>query len=162
MGVCLGGVFFISCQHKQSSSEETSYIAPPSMDYSANDTTEIMALVDQYIQCLNEQDYDGMVDLLYVFKDNRIYPYVGHQRDSLKRGFMQIPIYGAKLNSFTLRSNVNNEVGIKILFVPGGDLNEDRGVSKFFLNPVLVKGKWYLTLLDTHAEGYRNVYNTGH
>ena len=103
---------------------------------------------------MNERDYDGMVDMLYFFKDNRIHAYEGAQRDSLKRGLQQIPIYGAKLYSISLHSNVHNEVGILVQLVADGDLNAEIGVSKFYLNPVLVNDEWHLTLLDTNADGY--------
>ncbi len=153
MALCLG-LALVGCKHKQT---KESYLPPASMDYSAADTARIMSLVNQYITCLNNQDYDGMVDLLYVFKDNNVHPYTESQRDSVINGLSQIPVYAAKLNSLILRSNVNNEVGITIQLIPDGDLEEGIGTSKFFLNPVVVDGEWYLTLLDTHAEGYRHV-----
>lgn len=152
LSALLLGLIFVGCRNKQ---EKASYIPPASMEYSGADTTEILGLVNKYIACLNEHDYEGMADLLYVFKDNRISPFEGAQRDSVMRGLKQIPIYAAKLNSFQLRSNVNNEVGILIQLLEDGDLENEIGVSKLYLNPVYVQGKWYLTLLDLNADGVR-------
>lgn len=146
------GILFVGCRNKES---KVSYIPPASMEYSGADTTEILNLVNKYIACLNEHDYDGMVDLLHVFSDNRIYAYEGAQRDSVKHGLQQIPIYAAKLYSFRLRSNVNNEVGILVQLLEDGDLDNEIGVSKLYLNPVYIQGKWYLTLLDLNADGVR-------
>lgn len=152
LSLLLFALLFVGCRNKQ---EKVSYIPPASMEYSGADTTEILGLVNKYIACLNEHDYDGMVDLLYVFKDNRITPFENEQRDSVIRGLKQIPIYAAKLHSFMLRSNVNNEVGILVQLVEDGDLDNEIGVSKLYLNPVYVQGKWYLTLLDLNADGVR-------
>lgn len=146
------GFTFLSCRNNQ---DKNSYIPPAAMEYSGQDTSEVMALVNKYIECLNTQDYDGMVDMLYLFKDNRIHAYEGTQRDSVKHGLQQIPVYAAKLHSFKLRSNVNNEVGILIQLLEDGDLDNEVGVSKLYLNPVIIDGKWYLTLLDLNADGVR-------
>ena len=144
------GIVMVSCRQKESN---VTYVPPASMDYSGADTTEIMTLVNKYVTCLNEHDYDGMVDMIYYLKDNRVYPYEGTKRDSVKRGLQQIPIYAAKFHSIRLRSNVNNEVGILVQLLENGDLDNQIGVSKLFLNPIVIKGKWYLTLLDLNAEG---------
>ena len=140
----------IGCRQKES---KVTYIPPASMDYSGADTTEIMTLVNKYVACLNKHDYDGMVDMLYYLQNNRVYSYEGTQRDSVKRGLQQIPIYAAKFHSIRLRSNVNNEVGILVQLLEDGDLDNEIGVSKMYLNPIVIKGKWYLTLLDLNAEG---------
>ncbi len=148
--ILLLSAVIIGCRQKET---KDTYIPPASMDYSGADTAEIMSLVNKYVACLNERDYDGMVDMLYYLKNNRVYPYEGAQRDSVKRGLQQIPIYAAKFNSIRLRSNVNNEVGILVQLLEDGDLENQIGVSKLFLNPIVIKGKWYLTLLDLNAEG---------
>ncbi|MBQ9285185.1 MAG: hypothetical protein IJ209_02720 [Bacteroidaceae bacterium] len=144
------GLLFVGCRNKES---KASYIPPASMDYSGADTTEILNLVNQYISCLNNHDYDGMADMLYYLQDSRVYPYEGAKRDSLIRGLKEIPIYAAKLYSISLRSNVNNEVGILVQLIENGDLENEIGVSKLYLNPIIIKDKWYLTLLDVNAEG---------
>ena len=146
------GVVIVGCRNKQ---ESNSYLPPASMEYSGQDTAEVLSLVNKYVDCLNAHDYDGMVDLLYVFKDNRIHAFDEAQRDSVKHGLQQIPVYAAKFHSFQLRSNVNNEVGILVQLLEDGDLEEGIGVSKLYLNPVFVQGKWYLTLLDLNADGVR-------
>ncbi len=144
-------LLLLGCKNKQ---EKTNYIAPAATIYSAADSAAILSLASDYISCMNNRDYDGMVDMLYYFKDNRIHPYEGVQRDSLIRGLQQIPIYGAKLFSVRLHSNVHNEIGILVQLVADGDLDSEIGVSKFYLNPVLVNDEWHLTLLDTTADGY--------
>lgn len=144
------GLLIAGCRNKES---KVSYIPPASMDYTASDTSEILSLVNQYIECLNSHDYDGMVDMLYYLKDNRVFSYEGTKRDSVKHGLQQIPIYAAKLNSIQLRSNVNNEVGILVQLLKDGDIDNEIGVSKLYLNPIIIKGKWYLTLRDLNADG---------
>jgi len=152
LAALLLGLTVVGCRNKQSQNQ---YIAPAGMEYSGKDTTEIMGLVNKYVQCLNEHDYDGMVDLLHTFKDNRIYAFDETQRDSVKRGLQQIPVYAAKLYSFRLNNNVNNKICILVQLIENGDLEQEIGVSKLFLNPVYVQDKWYLTLLDLNADGVK-------
>ncbi len=143
---------------RQSGKKESPYLRPASIDYSGQDTTEILNLTNKFVTFLTQHDFYGAVDMLYQYKDNKAQPFVGSQRDSVVNGISSIPIYDCKLNRIILRDNVNNEIALLVKLVPGGDIEDGIGVSKFFLNPVLVDGKWYLTLLDTNAEGYHKSY----
>jgi hypothetical protein len=43
--------------------------------------------------------------------------------------------------------------------VSSGSLEDEKGVMKFYLNPVVKDGRWYLTLLDMTQDGTRNIFN---
>lgn len=152
----LSALVFTAC--RRTSDKETTILRPASIDYSGQDTTEILSLSNQFISYLVDQDYDNAVDMLYEYKDYSAQPFVGTSRDSVRNGISSIPIFDYKLNTIILRDAVNNEVSFIVKLVPDGDIDEGIGVTKFFLNPVLVDGKWYLTLLDTNADGYQKLY----
>ena len=40
-----------------------------------------------------------------------------------------------------------------------GSLETEEGVMKFYLNPVLKDGQWYLTLLDMEQEGTKKLFH---
>lgn len=135
----------VGCKNKRSNDE---YIVPDGPIITSADSTKVLSLVNDFIQSINNHDIEGMVDQLHYFRDNRIYPFDELQRDSVKRGLQQIPIYAAKLYSLQLSSNVNNEVGILVQLIENGSLDNEIGVSKMYVIPIQIGDEWYLTLPD--------------
>ena len=135
----------IGCKNKRSNDE---YIVPDGPILSSSDSTEVLNLVNNYIKAINEHDVDAMVDQLHYFRDNRICSFDEFQRDSVKRGLQQIPIYAAKLYSLSLSDKIYNKVGILIQLREDGSLNEEIGVSKMYVVPIQIADEWYLTLPD--------------
>lgn len=105
-------------------------------------------MVNKYIQAINEHDVDAMVDQLHYFRDNRIHDFSDSERDSVKRGLQQIPVYAAKLYSLSLKDNVYNQAGILVQLIEDGSLDDEIGVSKMYLVPIRIGDEWYLTLPD--------------
>ena len=154
--IVMAGLFMAGCkQHKK---VDEGFLREAAMDYSSSDSAEIKRLVDEYIGYLKQGDYERLADMLYLVQDNHAVPYSEGLRDSFITGLKTIPVVDATLNSILLRDNVNNEVGIAIKMIDDGDPNSKRGITHLYLNPVVFNGKWYLTLLDMNAEGYRKIY----
>lgn len=149
-----------ACNGGNKEGAKEQFLRPAEMEYSSKDTTEIMNLVNQYVECIKNKDFQAASNMLYVFHSDSVAPYTEAQKDSFLTGMKQIPIYDCKLTSFTLRSEKNNQVGMTIQLIPDGDIEAGVGVSQLYLNPVMVDGHWYLTVLDLDAEGVKNVYET--
>jgi hypothetical protein len=61
--------------------------------------------------------------------------------------------YGCAQKELELYSDRDNQLRIALKIVESGNLETGEGTTNMFLNPVQKDGQWYLTLLDTHAEG---------
>ncbi len=149
----------VACGNKKSRpATAEDFIRPASMDYSKQDTADINYLVNTYVGYFDKGNLDGCADMLYTFHQGNVVPYTKEKKDSFKNAFAHFNIYGSKVKSVILRSDRNNQVDIAVQIIRDGDLDKGVGVTTLSLNPVVVEGKWYLTLLDKNAEGVEDVY----
>lgn len=149
----------VSCgKNKKKEHDFNEYIRPASMYYSKQDTTDINNLVDEYLDHITNKEFEAAADMLYKFQSDSVAPLDDSARAKFLSLYQKLPIYGAKKKSFILNSDRNNQVRYLIQITKGGDLQTEQGVMKLSLNPVVVDGKWYLTLLDSDAEGVEDVY----
>ena len=154
--------FLFGCagESKKTTPTVDDILLPPTAEYTGQDTTDIMNLVNQYVDLLKAEDYDAMTRMLYSYVGANVLPYTAEQCDSLARGFKIFAVFDAQVTSFVLRSTDNNQVGITIQVTPDGNIEEGKGITRFYLNPVKFEDQWYLTILDKDAYGYEDLYGT--
>lgn len=151
-----------ACNNKKAPTTASDYLRPASMDYTQQDTADIKYLVDTYMGYFNKGDLDACANMLYTFRNDSAIPYTEQQKAGFKKGLSAFHIYGSKLQRIILRSDRNNRVDIALKIMSNGDIEQGKGVTTLSLNPVVIKGKWYLTLMDKDAEGVEDVYANQH
>lgn len=150
---------FAACGNKKKQPQTAEeLIRPASMDYTKQDTADINYLVNTYVGYFGKGNLDGCADMLYTFRNDSVFPYSKEQKDKFKKAFSHFNIYGSMVKGMMLRSDRNNQVDVALQIIRNGDLMKGDGTMTLSLNPVLVGGKWYLTLLDKDAEGVEDVY----
>ena len=150
----------VSCKSDKKPDLKSEYIRPASMNYSKQDTLEINSLVASYVETFNKKDFVAASNMLYKVRNDSIFPLSESERTQYINAYSHFPTYGCKVKSFLLRSDKNNEVKLLVQIISSGSLEKEEGVTSVSLNPVCIKGKWYLTLLDKNAEGVEDVYAT--
>ena len=150
----------VSCSKKKEVQALSELLRPSSINYTNKDTADINYLVNSYVSFIDKGDLNSCANMLYTFKDDKAIPYTDDQKAKFVDGFSKFHIYGSRVKSMTLRSDRNNQVDVVVQILKNGDINNNKGVTTLSLNPVLVAGKWYLTLLDKSAEGVEDVYKT--
>lgn len=143
---------------KKNNSLKSEYIRPATIDYSAQDTASINSLVDNYVANFKNKNFRVAADMLYTYRNDSIFPLSDDEKKKYVAAYSQMPIYDCKVKSLILRSDKNNEVKVAVQILSSGDIDNNVGVTHMSLNPVLLDGKWYLTLLNEYAEGVENVY----
>lgn len=133
-------------------------LRPASMTYTKQDTADIKYLVNTYVSYFGKGDLDGCADMLYTFRNDSVFPYTKEQKDKFKNAFSVFHFYGSEVQRMILRSDRNNRVDIALQILKDGNIAKNKGTMTFSLNPVVIKGKWYLTLMDTNAQGVTDVY----
>lgn len=157
----LVALLFTSCGNKQRKLETPDdLLMPPSVTYNKQDTADIQYLVKRYVDSFGKGDLETCANMLYTYSNDSIKPYTDEQRSKFRNAFSHFNIYGSMVKDMILRSDVNNQVDIRIQIIKNGNMSKDQGVTTLSLNPVRVGGKWYLTLLDKDAEGVKDVYQT--
>jgi hypothetical protein len=157
MALC-GVLTVSSCKKKQYTPKEE-FLRPATMQYSKADTSNIDALVNQYAAYIKNKDFKNAAEMLYEVHNDSVKPLSKEKKLGFINAYSHMPIYASRLNSFTLRSDKNNQIDILVQIIKNGDLDKGIGVTTISLNPVTKKGKWYLTLLDKNAEGVEDVYD---
>ena len=96
--------------------------------------------------------------MLYFVRSDSIFPITENDRKGLTALYSSMPILECKATTLILRSELNNEARIVVKLKEDGDIDRQIGTTTISLNPVLIEGKWYLTLLDKSAQGVEDVY----
>ena len=149
----------VSCKDKPKARGVYEFLRPATMTYTKQDTSNINYMVKRYADLVEKQDFEQAANMLYKVRHDSIVPLSDQERKNFIKAYSQMPIYAAKLDNFVLRSDKNNQVDVLIQIVKNGNIDKGIGVSRMSLNPVEKNGKWYLTLLDKHAEGVQDVYD---
>ena len=153
-------VTFVGCKSdKKKDPLRSEYLRPASIDYSGKDSSEIKALVDNYVENFKNKNFQATANMLYTLRNDSILPLSEQDKQKYIDAFSQMPVYDCAVKGIILRSDKNNEVQVSVQISPNGSIDEEKGVTTFCLNPVLKDGKWYLTLLDEYADGVESVYD---
>lgn len=153
-------VTFVGCKSdKKKDPLRSEYLRPASIEYSGKDSSEIKALVDNYVENFKNKNFQATASMLYRLRNDSILPLSEQDKQKYIDAYSQMPIYDCAVKGIILRSDKNNEVQVSVQISPNGSIDEEKGVTTFCLNPVLKDGKWYLTLLDEYADGVESVYD---
>ena len=156
--VCL--LLLVACggDKKKESGPQNPYLRPVTLDLDEKDTIEIRQLVDTYVQAFANNDFETASQMLYKMENDSVKPLSENERTDFVKAMKNFTVYGCELSEFTIRSEKNNEMKLKVQIIESGDLAKNIGVTHFSLNPVLKDGTWYLTVRDDRAEGVENYY----
>lgn len=141
-----------SCKNKKDKNEEI-YLRPSSIVFSGEDSTEVRSLISNFVSLLNNHDFAAASASLYQLKDSKPEKLSEEKSKSFEQFLSQLPYKQAKEEAFRLRGDKDNKIRVALLLNPNGSIDDNKGVINIVLNPVLVDGKWYLTLRDEKAEG---------
>jgi len=153
----LSGCSGCSDEKKSEKAATVEEMLPPHLDFSANDSDAVVQLANEYLLAFSEKDYDAAADLLYRYENDTVRELTAKERNSYLKTMRQLPNFGSKLKSLILRTTNNNRLMYVLQVDPNGNMDEEQGVMKFFLNPVQKNGQWYLTLLDMEQEGTKDI-----
>lgn len=144
-----------SCGKKQSQDtpeQRNEFIRPASINFTKEDTSEVMALVNHYVSCMKSKDYDNAFRTLYYLsgKDS-VKPLTAEERAQAVNAYKHLPIHDCAVTSFSLKGESENVIKVGIQLTEHGNIADGVGVTYIGLRPVKVGNKWYLTFLDNDA-----------
>lgn len=140
------------CKNKKNKDEEI-YLRPSNIEFTSEDSTEIKSLVSNFVGLLNNHDFTSASASLYQLKEGKPEKLSEEKCKSFEQFLSQLPYKQAKEEAFRLRGDKDNKIRVSLLLNPNGSIDNNKDVINIVLNPVLVDGKWYLTLRDENAEG---------
>ncbi len=113
------------------------------------DTTRVFELVEQFTNCLQNNDIKGAVDMLVFLDGDTLKPLsaANVQRQSNALRFIAGKT-GYTLDRVVMEDTKRNEAKIDIILFekPEGDTRPN--TTSFYLRPVYIDGDWHLTTRD--------------
>lgn len=156
--VCL--MLFAACggDKKKETGPQNQYLRPVTLDLTEKDTVQVRQLVDNYVQAFANNDFETASQMLYRVENDSVKPLTAEEREDFVKAMKNFTIYACELSEFTIRTEKNNEMKLKVQIIENGDMENNIGVTHFSLNPVQKDGIWYLTVRDKEAEGVEDYY----
>lgn len=149
-------VSLASCTEKKE--PKKNILRPPSIALSSQDTTEINQKIEAHLSLLKEKKLEEMADMLYYMDNDSISLLDDTRKENFVKGLSVFNIYDAKVKHLIIRSEYNNEVCVLLQIIKDGDISKNKGVTKFYFNPVKIDGVWYITVRDKYAKGVSKSY----
>lgn len=148
------------CSNDEQTQERktTEELLPPHLDFSSDDSVAVQQLANNYLDAFSAKDYESAADMLFKYENDTVRTLTNKERSGYLRTMRQLPNFGSKLKGVILRNENNNRLMYVMLVDPNGNLDTEQGVMKFYLNPVMKNGEWFLTLLDMEQEGTEDIY----
>jgi hypothetical protein len=141
-----------SCSGKKSGEAEEAQ-GLPVFHFEQQDSVAIRNLAQDYVDRINHGDMEGAAGLLYIVRNDSLLSLPTDKRQEFIEHMKLFGKYGCAQKELELYSDRDNQLRIALKIVESGNLETGEGTTNMFLNPVQKDGQWYLTLLDTHAEG---------
>ena len=143
-----------SCGKKKKTLEDyrEEYLTKPAYSLTQSDSTEVRALVDNYLQLLRDNQFEEAVDMLYYMNGSKIIP----MPDELKKPQLTMikRFRGVKyeLDRIVYSKEYDN-IACYVVTLFEKQKNDPRpNTAQFFLKPVRVDGRWYLTMADSQSD----------
>lgn len=149
----------MGCKDEKASKSSSEIERAPSLNFTPDDSSQVRALANEYLMIIGNKNYDEAVNMLYKYENDSVRELNAEERKSYLNTMRQLPNYGCKLKGLALYTTNNNRLIYMMQVVSSGSLEDEKGVMKFYLNPVVKDGRWYLTLLDMTQDGTRNIFN---
>ena len=127
------------------------------MSLSANDTTMVRDLMNQYFELLLSQDYDGAMTMIYQLRNDSLLPAEADVEEHYQMGMKLFSPIRYEIESMIFETERDCLVKYAgILFEKEGP--DDNRPNKMFyaIKPVRIKGEWYLTVSDKNDMNTRD------
>lgn len=150
--VLLSLLMVASCKNKKQGELKDSYIRPASMDFTKQDTTDIMGQLNNYVASVKAKDYNAAVQNLYIYEGgDSIRPLDGVQKEHALETYKHLNVYDCAVNALMLKGETENMAKVALQIVKSGDLQKGIGVTYVTFRPVKVNNKWYITFMDNES-----------
>lgn len=144
----------VSCSDKPKKEKPSSL--QPKMTLQAKDTTDVFNLTTEFLELLKAEKTDEAVSMLcFLDKEGHVIPLPDSLAERQKSVFRMFPVLSYKINSIVFNTETDSQVKYTVEFFKKQPGDTRPNTTSFFVKPMRVDGKWYLTMFDS------NTYNGG-
>lgn len=142
----------VGCRNKikqEPTGQRSEFIRPASVVFTQQDSSQVLALVNHYVDRMKHNDYSNAFGGLYYLSGrDSVKPLTREDCKKAYEVYSQLPIHDCEMVSFSLKGNTENIVKVGLLLTSQGSIADGVGVMYIGLRPVKMGNKWYLTFLD--------------
>ncbi len=141
----------VSCKkkHEMTVEERVAEMLKPRYDVTQADTTEVLSLVQHYLQLLKDKQIDDAVAMLYFYQNDSIVPLPKRLADRQKTIFYTFPGVRYNVEKMAFLTPIDNEVVYLTTLFDKKENDPRPNEMRFVLKPIRIDGKWYLTVADS-------------
>lgn len=143
-----------SCKKKKTVEEfREEYIQVPAMQLTQADSTEVRSLVENYLQRLRDNQFEDAVDMLYYMDGvNKIIPLPDELKNTQLAMIKRFRGIRYELQRISYSKEYDNIAQYVVTLFEKQKGDNRPNTAQFFIKPVRVDGKWYLTMADTMTD----------
>lgn len=142
----------VGCRNKikqEPTGQRSEFIRPASVNFTQQDSSEILALVNHYVDRMKQKDYaNAFGSLYYLSGRDSVKPLSKNDCQKATEVYSRLPIHDCSMVSFSIKGKSENVVKVGLQLTSKGNIADGVGVMYIGLRPVKMGNKWYLTFLD--------------
>ena len=144
----------VGCTNKSKNVEEPKEEV---MILSANDTTQVIDLMNQYFDLLLKKDYDGALSMLSQYRNDSLLELSPEMQKHYQVGMKIVTPLRYKMESLIFRTESDCIVKYSGILFEKEDANDKRPNKMFYaIKPVRINGQWHLTVADVDDQNTNN------
>ena len=146
-------LFMGSCggDKKKSSTEDVKY-PQPNMELSAADTTEVIALTNQFLDRLRAEKFDEAVGMIFFLNGDSIESLSNDRARGQKALLIRCKGVRYDIDYFKFSEEKDNIVKYTVTMFEKDADDPRPNKTSFFLKPIRRDGKWFLTMADSMSD----------
>lgn len=134
--------------------EREVYIQKPGMALGANDTAEVLGLVNLYLQKVQYKDFDGATSMLFHLDGEKIERLSAALAKKEQMSMHLYPVYATRIDELQFFKETDSKVKAAYIVQDPKKLKAGQKPAEITVafRPVRRGGRWFLTLADTQSE----------
>lgn len=147
---------FYSCKSDKAGDNQEIHIREAEMILSPSDTTEVMMLVNQFLENVKANDIDAAISMLYYLDKDQITE-LPPNLEKKERATLSLRGISYDIEDIRFLRETDSQVRYTVtLFERKSADNRPNKVS-FVIKPVRRNKQWYLTLADSETSNYNQI-----
>lgn len=144
----------VACGSKEQKKEAVEDgVRVPVMTLTSEDTMTVTNLTKEFLENLKANKLDEAIEMLhYMDKNKKLVDLPKDMVDKQRKIFAMFPVLSYKIDSVIFYSETDSQVKYTVQFFEKEEGDNHPNTTSFFIKPMRVDNKWYLTMADSNSD----------
>jgi hypothetical protein len=134
-------------------------VKQPEMEVTKNDTDEVIALANNFLDRVKTKDFDGAMAMLHYLNKDKLENLPKDLARKEHKALTMFPVYGYRVDYIKFFRETDSEIKFSLLIQDPTKVKHPAVIGGMF-RPVRQQGVWYLTLADTGSDTIQSQLDT--